>query len=77
MDIKLGTTLYDVTDPTVTEAKRLKMEEKARTRSSTKTGMAITGFQVRRAIVSLSPVVFILHFDPLPTSANVDAHRFS
>ncbi|KAJ9099215.1 hypothetical protein QFC21_004095 [Naganishia friedmannii] len=45
MDIKLGTTLYDPTDPGVTEAKRLKMEEKARSRSSEKTGMAITGFQ--------------------------------
>ncbi|KAJ9116448.1 hypothetical protein QFC22_004890 [Naganishia vaughanmartiniae] len=49
MDIKLGTTLYDPEDPSLTEAKRLKMEEKMRVRSSTKTGMAITGFQTWNA----------------------------
>jgi hypothetical protein len=50
MDIKLGTVLYDATDPSLTAAKRVKMEEKMRIRSSTKTGMAITGFQVRRGV---------------------------
>lgn len=52
MDIKLGTVLYDATDPSLTAAKRVKMEEKMRVRSSTKTGMAITGFQVRRGVCS-------------------------
>jgi hypothetical protein len=46
MDIKLGTVLYDATDSSITEAKRLKMEEQSRTRTSGRMGMSITGLQV-------------------------------
>lgn len=47
MDIKLGTTLYDASDASLSEEKIRKMQEKMKVRSSVKTGAAITGFQVR------------------------------